>query len=280
MSDARTRRQLWPVLLVIVTGVVALGAEVIARELRAPTLAAYDRYVAATERRLEAERSGAAPFFWIDQQTPAVRARVMARLERGEVVVERLETREGGRSIDTPDGLIHHWLGTVWMPGVDLDRLVGFVQEYDRYPQIFNPMIPRTRVLAREGDRFVVQMRTSVKKVIAVVMDGDYTIDYHRLGANRLWTTNVASNLYQVHDAGLPTERREPGDAASGYLWRFRMYCAFEARDGGSLEQCESVTLTRPIPFGIGWLVRPFVTGIPRDTISFTLGQVRAALVK
>jgi hypothetical protein len=90
----------------------------------------------------------------------------------------------------------------------------------------------------------------------------------------------VATNLYQVHNAGEPNERREPGDAASGYLWRFRIYCVFEEREEGSLEQCESVTLTRPIPFALGWIVRPFVTGIPRDTIEFTLGRVRAGLVK
>jgi hypothetical protein len=249
-------------------------------ELRPNTVAAYDRYVAATEARLAAERSGASPFLWIDRQPAAEKARLMARLASGEVVVDALESRDGGKRIDVPDGLIHHWIGTVSMPGVRLDRLVGFVQDYDRYPQIFNPMIPRTRVLQRTDDRFVVAMRTSVKKVITVVMDGDYTIDYHRLGPTRLWTTNVVSNLYQVHDPGTPTERREAGDAASGYLWRFRMYCAFEERDSVSLEQCESVTLTRPIPFGIGWIVRPFVTAIPRDTITFTLGQVRSALVK
>jgi hypothetical protein len=58
------------------------------------------------------------------------------------------------------------------------------------------------------------------------------------------------------------------------------MYCKFEQRADGSLDQCESVTLTRDVPFAIAWLVRPFVTGIPRDAMTFTLGRVRAALTQ
>lgn len=259
--------------------ILSASTVVFARQLTPRTRAAYDEYVRLTEARLATERSGVAPFLWIDRQPPAERDRLLARLRRGEVVVDRLETRQAGRSIDVPDGLIHHWVGTVLLPNVSVDRLLAFVQDYDRYPQTFGPMIVRSRVIEHEGDRFVVAMRTSVRKVITVVMDADYTITYHRLGATRHWTTNVASNLQQVHEAGTSAERREPGDQASGYLWRFRMYCGFETRPEGSVEQCESVTLTRGIPFGVGWIVRPFVTGIPRDTIAFTLGQVRTALV-
>jgi hypothetical protein len=248
-------------------------------ELKPRTLAGYERYVAATESRLAAEREGKAPFLWIDQQPAAEQARLLTRLRRGEVVLAKLETRDRGAAIRIEDGLVHHWVGTVFMPGVSLDRLRGFLQDYDRYASVFAPLIPRARLLSRDGERFVVAMRTSVKKVITVVMDADYTVDYHPLGTDRMWTTNIATNIHQVHNPGAASERREPGDTAAGYLWRFRMYCAFEARDGGSLEQCESVTLTRPVPVALGWLVRPFVTGIPRDTIEFTLGRVRASLV-
>jgi hypothetical protein len=261
---------------------VAIGtasAALSAFQLAPATLASYDRYVALTEARVAAERAGTSPFLWLDRQPPANRAKILDRLRRGEVVVDRLETRDHGAAIDVDDGLIHHWVGTVLMPGVSVDRVVAFVQDYDRYPAIFAPMIPRTHVLRHDGDEYVVAMRTSVKKVITVVMDADYVVDYHRLSPTRLVTTTVATNLYQVHDAGTSRERREPGDAASGFLWRFRMYCAFDERAEGSLEQCESVTLTRDVPFAVSWLVKPFVTGIPRDTIAFTLGQVRAGLV-
>jgi hypothetical protein len=49
-------------------------------------------------------------------------------------------------------------------------------------------------------------------------------------------------------------------------------------RDGGTYIQCESLTLTRDIPFGVGWIVGPFVTSIPRESLSFTMQQTRKAL--
>jgi hypothetical protein len=261
--------------------VIALATAVLAaRELKPATLATYDRYIALTEQRIAQENDGTRPFLWIDQQPASAREALMARLRNGEVVVERAETRDQGKPISVNGGLIHHWVGTVLLPNVPVDRAVAFVQDYDRYQQLFDPIMPRVRVLEHDGDRYVVAMRTAFTKVVTVVMDGDYVITYHRLGPSRVWTTTIATNLFQIHDADTPNERREPGDAASGFLWRYSMYCKFEQRADGSLDQCEAVTLTRDVPFAIAWLVRPFITGIPRDEMTFTLGRVRAALVR
>jgi hypothetical protein len=267
----------WPALA---SCLVALTVVVEARDLKPATLRAYEHYVDLTERRLEAERAGAAPFLWLDRQPPGERDAILARLRRGEVVTERLETRDQGRAIDVDDGLIHHWVGTVMLPGVSVERAVSFVQAYENYPRVFDPMIQRAQVLTHDGDHYVVSMRTYVKKVIAVVMDIDYVVDYHRVSASRVWTRNVATNLYQVDRAGTAAETRTPVDRTSGLLWRFWMTCGFEAQPDGSLEQCESITLTRGIPFGVAWFIRPFVTGIPREFMSFTLGRVRAGTAR
>jgi hypothetical protein len=53
-----------------------------------------------------------------------------------------------------------------------------------------------------------------------------------------------------------------------------------QARDGGVYIQCESVSLTRGIPFGLGWVVGPFVTSIPRESLTFTLERTRQQLEK
>jgi hypothetical protein len=44
--------------------------------------------------------------------------------------------------------------------------------------------------------------------------------------------------------------------------------------------ECESVTLTRTIPMGFGWLIGPFVNSIPRETLSMTLEATRRALTQ
>jgi hypothetical protein len=136
-------------------------------------------------------------------------------------------------------------------------------------------------VLSRSGDQFVVQMRTwGSKMTVSVVTDADYHIAYRTLGSTRFHTSSVASNLYHVESAGTASEKRIPGDQSAGWLWRLNTYCSFEAVADGTIEQCESVSLTRAIPFGLGWFVRPFVSGIPRETLAFTLGRVRSEVGK
>ncbi len=63
-----------------------------------------------------------------------------------------------------------------------------------------------------------------------------------------------------------------------GFLWRINSYWRFDERDGGVYVQCESVSLSRGIPLGFGWLVGPFVTSIPRESLTFTLETTRKVL--
>jgi hypothetical protein len=263
-----------PAAAALVTGllsVVGTGA----LELKPATLAAFETYVRVTELRMAAEVDGRSPFLWVDRQPAAARPGLLARLAAGEVISERLETREGRRAIEAPSGLIHHWIGTVLLPRATLDRVTAFVQNYDQYATVFAPMIQRASILGRTGDVFDVRMRTWAKKVITVVIDADYRVEYRRLSPARLYTRSVVSNVFEVDDAGGPGETRKPADQGTGFLWRLHTYCWFEERPEGVYEQCESVSLTRNAPLGLGWLIRPFITGIPRETLEFTLGKVR-----
>ena len=42
--------------------------------------------------------------------------------------------------------------------------------------------------------------------------------------------------------------------------------------------QIESVQLTRSIPYGLGWVVGPFVESVPRESLEFTLHATCNAL--
>jgi hypothetical protein len=61
-------------------------------------------------------------------------------------------------------------------------------------------------------------------------------------------------------------------------MWRLNTYWRFLERDGGTYIQCESLTLSRDIPFGLGWVIGPFVMSVPKDSLTFTLDRTRAAL--
>lgn len=265
-----------PALALSVAGLTS-PAEPVLGDLKPHTLAAFERYARLTEARIAEETSGRAPLLWIDRQPDARKRDHYARLQRGEVVIERPETRDAGRSITVDDGMIHHWIGTVLIPHAPLDKVIPFVQAYQDYPRHFAPMIQRATIRSRDGDRFVVAMRTSMTKVITVTLDADYAVEYRRLDPARMFTRSITSNVHEISEPEEPGEQRKPADKGMGYLWRLNTYCSFEARPEGTYEQCESISLTRGLPFVFA-MFKPLITSIPRDTLTMTLTRVRAGL--
>jgi hypothetical protein len=270
-----------PVVLgVTVQAVALLTARPDAVELKPATLAVFEKYVALTEARMAGEIDGRSPFLWADRQPEALRRGIFERLGRREIVSDRVETRDGRNEIPIKDGMIHHWVGTVLLPGASLDRAMTFLRDYDRYAEYFAPTIQRSRILRKDDRHFVVQMRTWGKKIMTVVHDADYIIEYRRLSPTRMYTKSVATNIHEVQAAGERDERLVPTDQTRGYLWRLNTYCWFDERTEGTYEQCESISLTGTAPFGFAWIVNRIVDEIPRETLEFTLSRVRDGVAK
>src|SRR5262245_64583780 len=95
-------------------------AVVYAAELTPASSAAFDRYARLTEQRINAEVARPSGFLWIDALPERRRAEILKGLQQGGVIIERLQTRDGSKEIDVPDGLIHHWVGTVFVPRASL----------------------------------------------------------------------------------------------------------------------------------------------------------------
>ena len=251
-----------------------------AAELSVRTLEAFQRYVRLTETRMERQIGGKSPFLLVDGLPESQRVAVLARLRAGDVVVDRLETHEADRAIDVSAGMCHHWTGTVFAAGVPLERAIGAMQAYDRYPQMYRPAVRRAKTLSRTGDRFKVSMQLFMKKVVSVVLNVEYDIGYVRIAPTRVYVRSSSTRIAEVQDPDTPNEREKPVGQDTGFLWRFNNYCSLEERDGGTYIQCESLSLTRDIPSGFAWLVKPFVTSIPKESLEFTLTAIRAALVR
>lgn len=245
-------------------------------ELLPHTVAAFERYVRVAEARTSAE----AAFLWIDA-LPEAQADVRRRqLLNGGLLIERLTVRDGRNEIPIADGIVHHWLGTVFVPGASVDRALALLQDYNRHAEVYRPNVAQSRLLSRDGDLFRVHLRFVTKKVITVVVNGEHEARFRRDRPDRAQSRIVSTRIAQVEDAGESTERELPVGLDGGYLWRLNTYWRFLERDGGTYVQCESISLTRDIPFGFGWMIRPFVTSIPRETLEFTLTTTRAALAR
>jgi hypothetical protein len=263
-----------PVLITIACGVTLLAAE-----LKPQTVAAYDRYIQLTEAAMDARLAKRA-MIDIDLLPEAKRTETYARLRKGEVLVERKETKDGQKSIAVPDGLIHDWRGVVWLPGVSLVRVVALAQDYNRYAQIFAPAIRSSVLVSHDRDTFKFEQRLVMKHILTGVVNTTNVAVFTSVDGTRAYLRSRTTRVAEVENADTPQERELPVGHDSGYLWRAAAYWHMEERDGGKWLQCEWITLSRDLPFGIGLIAAPIIRGIAHDTAQNTLIAVRTALSK
>jgi hypothetical protein len=269
-------RKLTLLLCLVACATTALAAA----GLSPATSAAFDRYARLTEQRITAEVARTSDFLWIDTLPANRRTEVLGGLQQAGVIIERLQTRDGGKEIDVPDGLIHHWVGTVFVPRVGVKEAVALMQDYDRHSKYFAPAIARSKTLERDGNRFRVALRFHVKKIISVTMDTENEAEFFHPAADRAHSRIRSTRISEIEDAGTPQEApKKPGEE-NGFMWNLNTYWRFLERDGGTYIQCESITLTRDVPFALAWIIRPIVTQMPKESLTFTMGKLRVALKK
>jgi hypothetical protein len=260
------------------TGLVP-PANASAIELKKETLAAFERYVRVREAQIDEELRRENPFLWIDSLPEERRRDAYEHLKRGEVFIERRKILDGGKEIECPDGLIHHWMGTVFIPGATLERAIALVQDYDDHATNYAPEVLISKTLERNGNDFKIHMRFLKKKVITVVVDTWQDVQYVPLSATRMYSRALTTRIQEVEHASKPEEHLKPPGKDGGFLWNLYTYWRFEERDGGVYIQCEAISLTRSVPFLLAWL-KPFITGVPKESLMFTLGTTRARLMK
>lgn len=249
-------------------------------EIPAETAAAFDRYLRATDTRVESELGDAARFLWFDFASESRRRQVTAALSRGESTLEHLTTRDHGAAVAIPGGIVHHWVGVVFVPGARVGDAVRLMQDYDRHDEVFAPSISRSQLISRNGDSFRFTMRFVIRKVITAVLQTDQESRFFAPGPDRAHSRIRATRIVEIDQAGTPREREKSAAEDRGYLWRQASYWRFLERDGGTYIQCESLSLSRPLPTAVGWFFGRSAAAIPRDTLSFTLAAARKELLR
>ena len=256
----------------------AQGAQPEPARLHANTLEAFSRYVKLTEARNEGELKRGTNLLWIDELPAAERAEAYAALKRGEVPMKKLETRDGGREIACPAGIIHHWVGVVFIPEAKLNDVLGMLEDYNKHYVYYGPDVERSKIESRDGDHFRVFLRFRRHKVITVVLNTEHDIQYFHDGPGRAHSRSSAVRIAEVENAGKKDEREMPQGEDGGFLWGMETWWRMEERDGGVYVQSEVVSLTRDIPIVLKWMIEPFVTSVPRETLSATLVATRKAV--
>jgi len=246
--------------------------------LKSATVEAFDRYVRLTDARNDAELGHGSSLLRVDDLADAQRTEAHAELKGGQVWIQRLQTRDGGATIHCPDGMIHHWVGVVFVPGARVRDVLAVLEDYDRHAVYYAPDVERSKIESRDGDHFRVFLRFRRHKVITVVLNTEHDVRYFHDSDARAHSRSSAVRISQVENPGKSDEREKAPGEDDGFLWRMETWWRMIEGDGGVYVQSEVVSLTRDIPTGLGWLIAPFVTSVPRESLTFTLQATRKAV--
>jgi hypothetical protein len=255
------------------SGLVIAGPAV--PRLTSPTIEAFNDYVRLTEARSDAELKRGSGLLWVDGLPGGERAQAYDQLRRGEVKMRKLETLKDGVPIRCPDGMIHHWVGLAFISGAKLEDVLGVLEDYDRHAVYYAPDVERSKIESRDGDHFRVFLRFRRHKVVTVVLDTEHDVRYFRDSETRAHSRSSAVRIAQVENAGKRDEREKTTGDDDGFLWRMETWWRMIEADGGVYVQSEVASLTRDIPTGLAWLIGPFVTSIPKESLAFTLEATR-----
>lgn len=237
--------------------------------LRPATLEGWTRYVEAVERRRAGELDRSDRFLTMDFGASEDRRVAMT----GALVVSRMDARDAaGVEIEIADGMVHHWRGAVLLRGASLDTLMRRLQTEPPPP---SPEVLRASVLARGSAFLKVHLRLKRTKIVTVVYDTEHDVTFTRHGDRRAASRSVASRIVEIEDPGTPQERPLADGDDSGFLWRLNAYWRYEAVPGGVLAECESISLSRAIPFGLGVVAGPIIRSTAKESMERTLESLR-----
>jgi phosphatidylglycerophosphate synthase len=247
-----------PVLLAVAALAVAPGIAA-AGGPDVPTQRAWKGYVAATAARIASERSTPLAL------TPALR--------RGEVIVAAAESRTPeGTVVAVPGGLVHHWRGRMFVPGTSLDLLLAEVRAVDTF--LRQPDVRAARILRERGDGLELSLRLTRSQIVTATFDTDHVVTYERPDPRRAFSVSTATRIVELEPHGNGFRPR----VDRGFLWGLQAWWRYEAVDGGVIVDCETVSLSRRVPWAARPLVLPFVTRFARDSMVRTLDALRAAV--
>jgi hypothetical protein len=198
------------------------------------------------------------------------RPRYAARLKPAEI---KIEPTKGQGSSEVTDGLVHDWVVAAIVPNATPERALAVLQNYAAYKNVYSPDVIDSKVLRQEGNVWHVRLELLKKKVLTALLNCEFEIEYRALGDGR-WSVISRSTRIAEREG---TSELPPGEGR-GFLWRLNAYWLIEPRPEGLYLECRTVSLSRDIPTGLGWVVKPFVTSVPKESLLATMQDTIRAL--
>lgn len=253
---------------------LAVPAVAAAARLQPETIEAWNAYISSTEARIEREIESGRGFFAQDfcAQPEEAREQVLG----GNVVVAPMETIDGeGNGIPIPDGRIHHWRGSIYLPGVKLEEyLYVALNPSEEGPH--QPEVLEYRILEKKPDELKIFIKMVRRKFIMLAYNTEHHITYRRYGDGKASGRSEATKIAEIVELGKKHEREKPVGRDRGFMWRLNSYWRYEEVDGGLIVEGESLLLSRGIPGVLKPIIEPLIHRSAQEMISNTLEEVKA----
>lgn len=242
-----------------------------AASLAPATSKAWEEYIESESMRMEQRLSPGRTFLWVDEVPDR-----LARVRAGEVVVSPIGPQNPKR---VPSGLIHDWVGAIFIARVTLKDVLEVVSDYARYKDLYHPTVVDSKVIATSEarDRFSMLMvnKSLLRKT---AFDADYESCYVHVDDRRGYSVSRTTRIQEIEEYGTAAQHVLNEGDGSGIVWRLFGITRYVERDGGVYMEFEAVGLSRDIPGSLRWLVEPIVRHVSRGSLSTSLRQTENAV--
>jgi hypothetical protein len=237
--------------------------------LQPSTANEFSLYAKRVESQLKLRWGGRQPFLAIDE-TPADRAKVL----RGELLIRAGSTPN---PVSISKGLIHDWLGDVFIPNTTVNNVLAILQDFDRHREIY-PEIVQSKLLRRKGEDLTGYWRLHQKSpLLPVALDVIQDAHYQEIAPDKWICRAYANDISEIDNPGATREKKLPAGQGEGFLWRLYAYWSLEGTGDGVMAESRSLTLSRDIPLALVWAIKPLIQSVPRESLESTLRNTRTA---
>ncbi len=255
----------------LLVAVLSLPLTSLGDAVRSSTQKQWESYTVRVQDNLHSAARAPDHFLWIDQ-SPERRAAVQA----GNILVAPMHNKG---YVAVQSGLIHDWVGAVFLPGITGFQLAHLIQDYGNYSNIYSPAVTQSRLLTRSGDEFTYAL-TIVSKVwnIKAGLRGEFSSVFVSKSGGIGYGISHSVKLRELEHPDEPDQQDIAPEQDHGYLQRTLTLLRYREEKEGTFVEMESVTLSRDIPSAVRWVANPIIERISRDATAAILDKLRAKL--
>lgn len=250
-----------------------------AATLKPQTIEAWETYMSLTEKRIASELDQEDRFLVQNFLPEKMADECRKSIFSGEIYITKMETKhKDGERINVDSGIIHHWFGSIFVADIELGELLEWIKEYSDHEQYFEE-VEASSLLSQNDEVYEIFLRLRREKILTVHYNTNHRVEYRNHGSGKVSSQSISTRIAQIENDGTSEEQEKSIGDDDGFLWRLNSYWRFQEVSGGVVVECESISLSRDIPFAVKWAIGHYVNSIPRESMESMMDSIRNGIL-